>query len=240
MLNEVLIGIIGAVIGAIISGLFAFALDKRKAKRLEAKERELEYKNMIANRPELRIIDFKDYRKRIGYGKNNQVDIQIFLSHIKNVLVKDSRVEFLYNNDDKKIEEWCYVLYTFENVGKTDIAIIDVICNDKKDTALFEAENVEFYLDNKVINYSICFDKKIRIGEKFSLKICYHKDRIIEGGTTALICIGFKDSNGNHWKQPLIVPEEKIYESYYIEGKEYIDGCKVDNALACFRNPYLW
>ncbi len=58
MLNEVLIGIIGAVIGAIISGLFAFALDKRKAKRLEAKERELEYKNMIANRPELRIIDF--------------------------------------------------------------------------------------------------------------------------------------------------------------------------------------
>ena len=122
----------------------------------------------------------------------------------------------------------------------TDINSLEIVCTFMKDTCVFPAAKAKWYAENHLLNYSECYDRKIRVGSSITLKFCYHKDAIIAGPISAIIHIGIVDDNGRHWVQPLFAPENKIYESRSISAEEYAAEMDVRIAEKCFANPALW
>lgn len=244
MTNEIISAIVGAIVGGLATYITTMVVEKRKERREDMAEVRKARNEAIQNRPEMKIVEYKDYIKRTGYGVKQKCDVEVIIAHIEDVVItgdrKNKRVEAQYRVEDFNPDDWCCVIYTFKNVGKTDISAMDIICNYKKDTCIFDCDNSVSFAANHLLNYSVCFDKKIRVGETVTVKFCYHKDRIIRGMLSAIMSIGMEDSNGRHWIQPIFAPTEKIYDSRVISHKDYITEIRADSAIECFKNPTLW
>ena len=129
---------------------------------------------------------------------------------------------------------------TFRNAGKTDIRCVSPVCTYKKDTMLCDVSNAKMILEYGWLSYSTMFDRKIRVGESFTTKICYHKDCIVSGMMSSIMFMCLEDCNNRFWNQPLFAPNNKIYDSYEITYKEYKDEYLPDSAIECFKKPWLW
>ncbi|MBQ8279123.1 MAG: hypothetical protein IJZ23_04725 [Roseburia sp.] len=244
MTSELLTAIIAAVTGAVSGGIVNLLLEIRRERRQDKKEKKKEQernkKETYDKRPELEIVDYKNYTNRPGYGIKKQFDINIFLTKIENVSVEGDLVNIHYNKEFFDKHDWCCVIYTFKNVGKTDIRRINPICMYQKDTILCNVESAETIAECGVLNYSCYYDKKVRVGEEVTMKVCYHKDCIVTGNFSAIMDIGFEDNNGRYWLQPLFAPHDKIYDAYGVSYKEYRDNLRTDKAYECFMKPWLW
>lgn len=235
MIEEIIIAIVSAAVGALISGFFTVSIYKKKIIREDKENKKLEYKKMMENKPEFKITIFKNYIKMVGFGKNIKTDMEVFISQIIDIKTSYGMVYFEYDKSDLDEKNWCYILYEFQNIGKTDVSYVDIISNYKRDVSVFDRKNIKFYINNNLANYWVNYDYKIRVGEKFTLKVCFHKDRIIFPNITSLVCIGFKDSNGNYWRQPFFIPYDKLYESYNLDSRKYIEECSVEPIIEDFR-----
>lgn len=248
-----MIEIISAAISALISGIIGWIAGSKSERRKELREDTLaaqkERKEIFQARPEMEISEYKNYLSRPGYGTKQKCDIEIFMAHMDHVSVEDNGkkgkkkrewVRAHFNHEDLNSNEWCCVMYTFKNVGATNISTTNIICNSQKDTCIFPCSFMDTYVTNHVLNYSECYDKKIRSGETLSLKICYHKDRVVAGLVSAILSIGMEDENGNYWQQPLFAPTDKVYDSRQVGWKEYRADLMPDLAIECFKKPYLW
>ena len=149
---------IESIINAIATGLVSLILEKRKEKRDDKKEQNRIFKE----RPELEIVEFKDYISRPGYGIKKNCDIDLFVAHMDSINLM-SEGSAIYHNEDAKQEEWCCVIYTLKNVGKTDISSLDIISMYKKDKCIFSSTAAKKFISEEVINYSICYDKKYEL-----------------------------------------------------------------------------
>ena len=225
---------IESIINAIATGLVSLILEKRKEKRDDKKEQNRIFKE----RPELEIVEFKDYISRPGYGIKKNCDIDLFVAHMDSINLM-SEGSAIYHNEDAKQEEWCCAIYTLKNVGKTDISSLDIISMYKKDTCIFSSTAAKKFISEEVINYSICYDKKIRVGESVTLKMCYHKERILCGMVTANMVLGLRDINGNCWQQPLFAPKEKLYDSYMVKRAEYVRDLQINETIKNLPGPYV-
>ncbi|MBQ8518744.1 MAG: hypothetical protein IJ455_03935 [Agathobacter sp.] len=240
MTDELMVALISAITGSFSGGIVNFILEKRKEHREDKKEKEKLKKEIYETRPELDIVEYKDYISRPGYGIKQKCDINIFLAKIKDVSIQGDGVEAQFHEEHFRQEEWCCVIYTFKNNGKTDIQCINPICNNKKTTVLYDVKKTKMGLEYGLLNYSEWFDKKVRIGESFTMKVCYHKDCIIAGMVSALMDMGFQDDNGRYWSQPLFAPYEKIYNASMISHEAYRDALLPNTAIKCFMEPWLW
>ena len=227
--------ILGAVVGSLTTGLINLVFEKRKDK----KECEKTRKDIFEKRPELAIVEFKDYISRPGYGIKKKCDIDLFVAHIAGIDLEGA-VSAIYHKEDCNQDEWSCVIYTLKNVGKTDISVLNVISKYKKDTCIFPSMYMEEFVTNGCINYSDCYDRKVRVGETVTLKLCYHQARILAPFLSADMVLGFQDSNGHYWQQPLFAPLDKLYDSYSVEPEEYARELRNDEAIECFQKPYLW
>lgn len=227
-------------ITSIVSSLHDFRKDKKESKENKQKQAEETHHNRL----EFDIVEYKDYLARPRYGTKKPCDIELFVAHIQSVSVHGKKktpiVDAYYNDEHLNPEEWCCVIYTLKNAGKTDINSLDIICTFMKDTCVFPADRATWYAENHLLNYSECYDRKIRVGSSITLKFCYHKNAIIAGPISAIFHIGIVDDNGRHWVQPLFAPENKIYPSRAISAKEYSAEMDVRIAERCFANPGLW
>ena len=61
MTSELINTIISAITGAFAGGIVTLLLDKRKERREDKKEKQNEKKKIYDDRPELQIIEYKDY-----------------------------------------------------------------------------------------------------------------------------------------------------------------------------------
>lgn len=244
MTTEIISAIVGAVVGGLATYITTMAVEKRKERREDMVEARKTRNEAIQNRPEMEIIDYKDYIKRPGYGVKQKCDIEVIVAHIEDVVVtgekKSKRVEAQYRAEDFNSDEWCCVIYTLKNVGKTAISAMDIICNYKKDSCMFSCDNCITWAANHLLNYSVCYDKKIKPDETVTVKFCYHKERAITGTMSSMMTIGMEDDNGRYWMQPLFAPTEKIYDSRMVTYKDYISEVRPDAAIECFKNPMLW
>ena len=244
MTNEIIIAIVSAVAGGVVTLLTTLALDKRKEKREDRLEAKKQQREVFQTRPEMQIADFKDYISRTGYGIKQKCDIELFVAHIEKTTVEGKKKRAVvyahYNEEHLDSSEWCCVMYTFKNAGKTDISSMDIIWHFQQSSCIFPAGEARQWADGNLLNYSYCYDKKIRAGETVTLKICYHKDAIIPGMFSATISIGMIDDNGRYWTQPLFAPQDKLYDSRAISPKEYIKQTRTDVAEECFKKPWLW
>lgn len=244
MNSEILAGIVGAVGGGAITLLVNLIVERRREKHADGIESRKEKKEILQTRPEMAIVDYKDYLMRAGYGIQQKCDVELFVARIENVMTTGTKRQDVvcahYREEDFNPDEWCCVIYKFENKGKTDISLLDIICNYKKDTCIFLCDAAQSMAANHMLNYSYCYDKKIRIGETITIKFCFHKDRVLAGMLSATMAIGMEDDNNRHWIQPLFVPDEKIYDSEQTSYQEYREQVLADMAEECFKKPWLW
>ncbi len=244
MNDELITALISAVVGALSGGLVSLLLEKRKEKREDKKENLKAKKEAYENRPEFAVADYKDYTSRVGYGIKQTCDIEVLVIPIENVTITDNNkngiVNAYYNEEYLNQNDWCCVIYTFKNVGKTDVSSFSVICNYQRDTCILPCGRAEFWVKNNMLNYSEIYDQKIRVGETISVKLCYHKDDIITGSTLAIMSIGMEDDNGRYWLQPLFAPNNKLYDSFAVTRSNYMSEIKTDVAEECFKKPWLW
>ena len=234
-----LLSIVGDIT-SIVSSLHDFRKDRKESSESKQNKRE----EVHHYRPEFDIVEYKDYLARPRYGTKKPCDIELFVASIQSVSVRGEKkapvVDAYFKNEHLNPDEWCCVIYTLKNMGKTNINSLDIICNFMKDTCIFPAAKANWYAENHLLNYSECYDRKIRVGSSITLKFCYHKDAIIAGPYSAIIHIGIVDDNGRYWVQPLFAPENKIYESRAISAEEYAAEKDVCIAEWCFANPALW
>lgn len=236
MTNDLIIAIISAVAGGIVTLL----LEKRKEHREDKREKQNKKRKIYEERPELQIVEYKEYLSRPGYGLKKECDINVFMTKIEKVSVEDDMVIAHYNKNFFNEDEWCCVIYEFKNAGKTDIRCVSPICTYKKDTMLCSVANSQMILEYGLLSYSTLYDRKIRVGETFTMRVCYHKDCIIAGMISAIMVMGIEDCNNRFWEQPLFAPNNTIYETYRITHKEYKNDFLPDAAIECFKKPWLW
>ena len=244
MIREIFIAIVSAVAGGIITLLTTLILDRRKEKREDQLEAQKTQREAFQNRPEMQIVDFKDYIIRTGYGIKQKCDIELFVAHIDHVTVEGKKKRSIvcahYNEHHLNTSEWCCVIYVLKNAGKTDISTLHMIWHFQESSCIFPADYARQWAAGNSLNYGYCFDTKIRAGETISLKICYHKDAIVSGLLSAPFSIGMIDDNGRCWTQPLFAPQEKVYDSRAMSLKEYKKQMQTQSAEECFQKPWLW
>ena len=248
-MEEIIIAAVSAILSGIITWIITVSSARRKERREDSLATKKEHREIFQTRPEMDIIEFKDYLSRPGYGIKQKCDIELFVAHIDHVSVEDNgkkgrkkqeRVLAHFCPEDLNSNEWCCVIYVFKNVGKTDITTTDIICHYQKDTCIFPCDYARKYMEGNVLNYSECYDRKIRSDETVSVKLCYHKDRIITGMFSANMSIGMQDDNGRYWQQPLFAPTDKVYDSRQVSWKKYRTALLSEVAIECFKKPWLW
>ncbi len=242
--KEIVICLVSAIVGGLITFLFTLAIERRKEKREDKKEQLKENKEIYQNRPEMKIVDYKNHFETVGEGIKQKCDIDVFVVPIDDVTVSgEKRHEIVDAHYDMNLfneDKWCCVIYSFENVGKTNISNIDLTCHYKKDTCLFAHDNAIDMAEKKCLNYSYCYDRKIRVGERVTVKICYHNTKVVSGMFSAIMSIGMVDDNGHYWRQALFAPEDKVYDSRPVDPKTYLSDIRTKDAEECFIHPYLW
>lgn len=233
-------GIIGAIIGSAITGIITIICELVKTKHQDKKDNAAYQRDLLEKRPELKIVGYKNYLECAGLGIHQKTDADVFVAKFENAETFDNYVDVIYNLEHFDRKKWCCIIYTFVNAGKTDISNFDIMVNFKQTCCLFNSKSAKEFAKEKMLPYSCCIDKKVRVGESFSLKVCYYNDLIVSSMLSASMSIGMVDSNNHFWEQPLFAPDEKIYDSYPVDGRKYFTDIKTDDAEECFRKPYLW
>lgn len=240
MPNEMMSAIIAAITGAVAGGIVNFLLQIRIERREDKKELQKENQKIYEERPELQIVEYREYIDNPGQGFEKECDINVFVTKIEDVSVEANEVTAYYNKKFFTEEEWCCVTYDFKNVGKTDIRCISPACTYKKDTMLCDVSSARLILENRILNYSTMYDRKIRVGESFTMRVSYHKDCIVRGLFSSILVMAIEDSNGRFWEQPLFAPYNKLYDTVQTTHEKYRDDLLPDVAIECFKEPWLW
>lgn len=232
--REIIIAVAAAVISSLVTVLSKRCRDRKKS--IEKKQ-EIQQKT----RPEFKIVDMKDSFSRPGTCITSQpCDLEVFVAPFSGVAIEGDAVSANYDVSLLDKKNWVCRQYTFKNIGQTVVYTVSVISNFKKDTCLFNKEAFSLrLLSDGVLNYWEMLDKRIGPEETFTLKLCYHKDKITAGSFSAIMGIVMCDDNKKYWEQPFFSPLPKLYESRLIPYKEYQESISVDTAIECFKDPYL-
>ncbi len=226
--NELTTTIIAAVVGAISGGAVNFLLELRRDRRNDKKEKIKEKQNIYKNRPELDIVKYEAHQFVENIKDVPSCDIEIFVA-VAERFETGKNASAVYNKNNLDRSEWCCFTYVFKNMGLTDINSMNVLMADKRHICLFETQEIDYLLSHGAINYSICYDKKLRVGETVSLKLLYNKNHIPIGAFSAIMLLGLRDDNGHIWEQPFFAPDDKVYESHEISHKEYSQMLRSDD-----------
>lgn len=235
MIRDIIVSVISVIVGSVVT----FSLTQLASKNKEKKQLK---RDTYDNRPEFDIINYYDYTETPGKGIDEECDIDVFVSKIKNVDYdrENDDLKINYFDDDLNKDNWCCIIYELKNAGHIDISSFDVVCKDKKYCSIFSTNILNLYIEKGFLNYFICYDKKIRVGQTVKIKFYFNNDRITGGPLSAFMSILLTDDHGSLWEQPLFLPDNKIYDSRRINYKEYKRNKSTDDAIECFKNPYLW
>lgn len=232
--NEIISAMCGAVAGGIVSCVFNYFNDRRKERRMDEKEEEKERQRRFENRPEFKIIECQE---------NCCPEIEESLSEKLCIVTAEFKAsvekDFVYANfaeDEIDEKEWTSVRYRLENVGKTDVSSVSLICQDKRHFWLCEKYYAQDFMKSRILHYVAHFDNKIRVGESFEIILFYNKKH----NYLPMIDIGMQDPGNHFWVQPLFAPQNRVGDSREIEYSEYLDAIKPNVAEDCFKHPWLW
>ena len=235
MQSEITTAIIAAVVGAVSGGIVNFILELYKNKRNDKKETQNKKEEIHKTRPELDIIDFEDHIYSENISQIPTCDIEVFVA-MAEYLKRGKDACAVYNQEDLARDNWHVFTYKFKNMGGTDINSINLIMSNKNKACLFEPKSLDYMVKEGVINYSVCYDKKIRVGETVSLKLIYNGKRIPISPLSATMVLVLHDDNGRLWEQPFFAPDEKVYESYSILYKDFRSMIEVDDVYDKLEN----
>ena len=225
--------IIASLITLSITLITQIIFRKSDRKYDEKKEIKKEKKQQFLNKAELHIEDIK-------WNSKEKTDICLFMTDFKVSLTDDKDVVFNYNNAALNKDEYKHLRFYFKNIGNADINQLDICVTNQKDTMLCDIESVKTIIENRVVNYSYCYDRKILKNDIISIDIAYLENSKTCNIFSSELVLLFKDSYGNLYEQLFFIQRSNLYEPHIISDKEYRLYTLPNTALECFKNPWLW
>jgi len=149
----------------------------------------------------------------------------------------EQSIAFKYPDDLKIKNEYKFIEFKITNIGKSNISYLDIAVTHQKSNSLIDYQSVNLYVENGYINYSYCYDKKIRIDETILLKLYYLENQFDSLDNLLFL---FKDEYNNLWEQIFFFRKSNTYEPQKIDYKDYRALITTDTAFKCFENPWLW
>lgn len=167
--------------------------------------------------------------------------IQLFITDFTaKVTNNKTDVRFYYSKDVLNKKKYSHLKFYLKNIGNADINQLDICATAQKNTMLCQVDDIKFFVENKLVNYSYLFDRKIMKGKAIMIDIAYLPDSKICNTFSSELSLIFKDSYGNLYEQSFFLQQKNIYEPRNITYKEYNIYTKSDTAIKCFKNPWLW
>lgn len=237
----IILGIISLSVSILI-GLWNIKIniENHKMKKIEfQREQNKYYKEMFDIRPKFEIISSKNLRK---YDANEDAELDCLVVPIKNYMEVEGHPEFTYEKKVLEKKDWMSLSFEIKNVGKSEISYFYIAWNSPKNTSLFEVNNESyvFFIENKLLNYRAMFEKSVKNNGILNLRINFHKDFIMYGSISAEATLWMVDEYNKVWRQPLFVHKKELYDSSLATHKEMKNFTDIDDAIRCFKNPYLW
>ncbi len=227
--NAIVASLITLIITTFIQVIFRKSDRKYTEKIDKAKEKKKEFEN----KAEL-LID------------NNTEDdgtiprINLFMTDFTTKISGEKSVDFYYSKDVLNKKKYKHLKFYMKNIGNADINQLDICVTSQKNMMLCNVESVEMFVNNKFVNYSYCYDKKILKGKTIMIDIAYLEESRIFGLLSCELVLLFKDSYNNLYEQPFFVHQKNLYEPSKITYKDYKNHITTDLALDCFEHPWMW
>lgn len=230
--NAGVIAALGILIEVIKSFSVAIYNSKNQQKQRKEEKNEIEFQN----KGEFEIISPLNNTEEV----NKENSIKLFFCSFNTIYKSKSEYEFKYpiNALNRKLYE--YKDFYIKNVGNANILHFYICAANQKCTSLIEFDNRKFFLNNKCINYSCCFDRKISVGDKIKVRIYHLKGWEISELISCALLLVYEDSFHNLYEQPFFYNSGNLYEPKKIDYKTYKINITADKAYECFENPYLW
>lgn len=167
--------------------------------------------------------------------------IHLFMTDFNaKVINNKTDVEFNYSKDVLNKKKYSHLKFYLKNIGNADINQLDICATAQKNTMLCQVDDIKVFTENKLVNYSYLFDRKIMKEKAIMIDIAYLPDSKICNTFSSELALIFKDSYGNLYEQPFFLQQENLYEPRSITHKEYNIYTKPDTAIECFKNPWMW
>ena len=227
--NAIIASLISLFLSTIIQVIFRRSDRKYNEKQENKKNRKREFEN----KAELIINNMED--------DGTIPHIHLFMTDFDvKVINNKTDVEFYYSKDILDKKKYNHLKYYLKNIGNADINQLDICATAQKNTMLCQVDDIKFLAENKLVNYSYLFDRKIMKGKAIMIDIAYLPDSKICNTFSSELALIFRDSYGNLYEQPFFLQQENLYEPRSITYKEYNIYTKPDTAIECFKNPWLW
>lgn len=230
--------IIGSVLGGLIGGLFTFLGVKITIKHDDKKKHEEELKRINDERPRLEIVSFKENQPYVASTKS---DLDVLVLRIESVNIRENTPEFIYDEKALDLNNLITFDYELKNIGLTEIDNITIGCNYQRDTMITDVNHRDPIINHRYLSYdATCRKRFIKSGDQFTLRVCYLKDKVINGALSASLSIYMEDINGRVWQQPLFAPTNETGDSNAISYKQFKDSIDTNLAENCFTGRKYW
>ena len=224
--------IIASLITLAISTIIQIVMKKSDRNYETKKENRKERKQEFLNKAELHIEDKKRDSKE-------KPDICLFMTDFKATITNEKDVEFYYSENVLKKDKYKHLRFYIKNIGNADINQLDICVTAQKNTMLCDIDSIKYIVDSKFISYSYCYDRKILKNDIILIDIAYLDDSKIFNTFSSELALLFKDTYGNLYEQPFFIQQRNLYEPHKISNKEYRIYTLPDNAIECFKNPWM-
>ena len=77
------------------------------------------------------------------------------------VINNKTDVEFNYSKDVLNKKKYSHLKFYLKNIGNADINQLDICATAQKNTMLCQVDDIKVFTENKLVNYSYLFDRKI-------------------------------------------------------------------------------
>ena len=206
--------IVASLITLFITTIIQIIFIKSDRKYNEKQERKKEKKHQFINKAELHIEDKQ-------WDSKEKPDISLFMTDFKTSINDKKEVEFHYSKDVLKKDKYKHLRFYIKNIGNVDINQLDICTTVPKNIMLCDIEFIKYLVDNKFINYSYCYDRKILKNDIILIDIAYLEDSKIYNIFSSELVLLFRDSYGNLYEQPFFIHQKNLYEPRSITYKEY-------------------
>ena len=167
--------------------------------------------------------------------------INLIMSDFKaNVTEDKSDVDFYYSKDILNNKKYKHMLFYIKNIGNADANQLDICVTSQKNTMISSVEYMGIYVKNKTVNYSYCYDRRIRKGDVVLIDIAYLDDSRIFSSLSSELALLYRDSYNNLYEQPFFLEEANLYEPFKVTNKDYRLMTTDDVAIECFKGNMYW
>lgn len=228
--NAIVASLITLVITTVIQIMFRKSDRRYNENQNNIKERSKQFEN----KAELIIDNNIEDNGLIPY-------INLFMTDFKVRVINNKKdVEFYYPNDVNNKKKYKHLIFYMKNIGNADINELYICATSQKNTMLCGVNEIKAFSDNKFINYSYVYDRKILKNKSIMIDIAYLENSKICNAFSSELVLIFKDSFGNLYEQPFFIQQNNLYEPHSISLKDLRICTQVDTAIECFKNPLFW